>query len=191
MEMGAADHLVGISNYDPQTPELSSFPRVGDYHVIDWEKLSQIRPAALVIQRPKQEMAPVFKQRADALGIELVDIHMDRLDEIYPVIEKLGQAIGESQKAQALIANMRRQLAGVQAQAAGKPKVRTLAGTGPYRQFRGRPPQLPRRHPHDRRRDKRGRHRREGLPADRPREAPPAQPRCDHPLPAPSSAAGR
>jgi len=126
LEMGATDQLVGVSNYEPKIPELARFARIGDYHVVDWEQLSVIRPSVLAITSPRKDMAEVFQQRADSLGIDLLDIRMDRLDDICPVIARLGDAIGQKPKADQLLAQFHRQIAAVQAQVAGKPKVRTL-----------------------------------------------------------------
>ncbi len=126
LEMGAADQLVGVSNYEPKTPELARFPRIGDYHVIDWEQLSVIRPSVLAITSQKLGRDDVFTQRTKSLGIDLLDIRMDRLDDICPVITRLGDAIGQKAKANQLLAQLRQQIAAVQAQVAGKPKVRTL-----------------------------------------------------------------
>ena len=126
LEMGVADQLVGVSNYEPKTPELANFARVGDYHVADWEQLSVIRPTVMAITSSKKDLAEVFRQRAKSLGIDLLDIRMDRLDDIYGVIARLGDAIGQKPKADALLAQMHQQIAAVQAQVAGKPKVRTL-----------------------------------------------------------------
>src|ERR1043166_2750016 len=43
--MNAADHLIAVSNWDPDRPEIAHLPRVGDYRTIDWEKLSELHPA--------------------------------------------------------------------------------------------------------------------------------------------------
>lgn len=126
LEMGAADQLVGVSNYEPKTPELARFPRVGDYHVVDWEQLSVIRPNVMAITSAQKDLAEVFRQRAQSLGIDLVDIRMDRLEDIYGVIARLGDAIGQKPKADVLLAQMHQQIEAVQAQVAGKPRVGTL-----------------------------------------------------------------
>src|SRR6184192_363303 len=38
--IGAADHLVAVSNYDARRQEIEGLPRVGDYRTQDWEKLA-------------------------------------------------------------------------------------------------------------------------------------------------------
>src|ERR1700733_12229278 len=42
--MNAADHLVAVSNWDTNRPEIAGLPRVGDYQTTDWEKLAQLQP---------------------------------------------------------------------------------------------------------------------------------------------------
>jgi ABC-type Fe3+-hydroxamate transport system substrate-binding protein len=126
VQMGAAEQLVGVSNYEPENPQLAGYPRVGDYHVTDWEKLSAIRPTVMVIPRPKQEMVGIFQERSKQLGIELLDVHVDRLEDIFPVIQSIGVAIHQDAKAIQLIARVREELRQVAEQAKGKPQVRTL-----------------------------------------------------------------
>ncbi|HEX2988808.1 MAG TPA: ABC transporter substrate-binding protein, partial [Chloroflexota bacterium] len=65
-------------------------------------------------------------ERARSLGISLLDIHMDRLADIDPVITKLGDAIGQKPKADQLLTQLHQQLAAVAKQVEGQPKVRTL-----------------------------------------------------------------
>src|SRR5581483_8886968 len=43
--MGAADHLVAVSNWDTDRPEIKQLPRVGDYQTIDWDRSCRNRIA--------------------------------------------------------------------------------------------------------------------------------------------------
>lgn len=126
LEMGLREQIVGISNYDPKTPEREGIARVGDYLSLDWEQLTGIRPAVLVIPRQKQELAGVLQQRADRLGIKLVDVHVDRLEEIFPEIKTLGEVGDAELAAEAMLARIRGQIETVRARVAGRPTVRTL-----------------------------------------------------------------
>lgn len=126
LQMGAADHLVGISNFEPDIPELAGKARVGDYFGVDWEKLSQIRPNALILQRPKKDMVQAFTEQAASLKIQLVNVHMDRLEDIYPMIETVGAAAGEPAKAAALSQRLRDQLTRVTNRSANPEPVNTL-----------------------------------------------------------------
>lgn len=126
LQMGVREQIVGVSNYDPATPDRAGLPRVGDYHTVDWEQLTAIRPGVLVIPRPKQEQAAVFAERATSLGITLVDVHVDRLDDLYPAISRLGEAIGAAGPAAELIKKMESDLKAIQIRVQKSPKVRTL-----------------------------------------------------------------
>ena len=126
LNMGLANHLVGVSNYEPKTSELRDVPRVGDYHTVDWERLSVLRPDILVINRPQAQMPAAFRDRAAELGIRLVDIHIDRLEDIYIAIRKIGSEIDQRPKAQELEKRIRSQLDAVRQRVAGLPPVPTI-----------------------------------------------------------------
>ena len=48
--MGARDHLIAISNWDPNRDDYASLPRVGDYRSIDWERITQLQPRVMIVQ---------------------------------------------------------------------------------------------------------------------------------------------
>src|SRR5262245_48795440 len=50
LNMGSADQLVAVSNYDISRPGTEGLPRVGDYLNNDWEKLAEIRPHIMITQ---------------------------------------------------------------------------------------------------------------------------------------------
>src|SRR5687768_12849902 len=56
--MGAADHLVAVSNWDAENPQTASLPRVGDYRSIDRERLTAIRPDVVVVQFRADKLPP-------------------------------------------------------------------------------------------------------------------------------------
>src|SRR5512133_3132877 len=45
--MGAGEHLVAVSKYDKDRPDVSGLPLVGDYLSTDWEMLARVRPDVL------------------------------------------------------------------------------------------------------------------------------------------------
>ena len=124
--MGARDALVAVSNWDAQRDEIAGLPRVGDYRNVDWEKLASLRPDVMIVQWRPDKMPPGVAERAAELHIELVNLRIVYLDEIFTAWEKLGDAIGERAKADATAKDVRRQLDAVRAAVAGKPPVRTL-----------------------------------------------------------------
>lgn len=125
--MGAADQIVAVSNFDTdQLEPIAGLPRVGDYQNIDWERLQQLRPDLLVIFHAPDRVSPGVRQRAEALGVELVNVRPETLANTLDEIDRLGRLIGQEQKATALRASMEQRLDAVRQRVAGKPPVRTL-----------------------------------------------------------------
>ena len=124
--MGARDALVAVSNWDAERPEIAGLPRVGDYRTVDWEKLASLRPDVMIVQWRPDKMPPGIAERAAELNIELVNLRIVYLDEIFTAFQTLGDGIGQRDKADAAAAKLRRQLDAVRAAVAGKPPVRTL-----------------------------------------------------------------
>ena len=124
--MGARDALVAVSNWDAQRDEIAGLPRVGDYRNVDWEKLASLRPDVMIVQWRPDKMPPGIAERAAELNIQLVNLRIVYLDEIFIAFQTLGDGIGQRDKADAAAANLRRQLDAVRAAVAGKPSVRTL-----------------------------------------------------------------
>src|SRR5262249_36654038 len=78
VNIGAADHLVAISNWDPKTPDLDRLPRVGDYRTVDWEKLAEVKPALMIVQFAPGKMPAGLEDKAKASGIKLLNVHLNR-----------------------------------------------------------------------------------------------------------------
>lgn len=125
--MDAADHLLAVSNYEQDRPAIHNLPRVGDYQNIDWEKLAELRPDVMMIFMNEARIPPGLKQRADELHIQLINLSgTERLEDVYQLIDQLGDITHERAKATVLLQNIRGQLDAVTARVAGKEKVPTL-----------------------------------------------------------------
>jgi iron complex transport system substrate-binding protein len=125
--VGAADHLVAVSNYDPgDNPAVAGLPRVGDYRTQDWEKLAALRPAKMVVQLHPDRTPAGLRDRAKGLGIELVNVQIDTLDDVLNAIPRLAEASGEPEKGRAALEKLKAQLDTVRHRVAAAPKVRTL-----------------------------------------------------------------
>ena len=124
--MGAGDHLVAVSNFDADRDAIRGLERVGDYRTQDWEKLSALRPHKMIIQMRPDRLPPGFRDRAEKLGIELVNLTIDGLDDVFRAIPQLGKATGEEAKAEAQLARLRKQFDTVRGRVKDAPKVKTL-----------------------------------------------------------------
>ncbi len=124
--MGAGEHLVAVSNWDAERPEIAGLPRVGDYRTIDWERIAQLRPAVMIVQFREDKMPQGMRSRADEYGIRLVNVHNNRLDEVFTTMRAIGEAIGQQQKATDAERRVRAELDAVRSRVAGTPRVQTL-----------------------------------------------------------------
>lgn len=123
--MGATDHLVAVSPYDRQ-PEVSGLPRAGDYERYDWEQIATLRPDVMIIFTAPERQPPALKDRAASLNIQLVNIQTERIDDIYPVLSRLGELLNEKDKADDAAKKLRDGLSNVESKTRGRPPVRTL-----------------------------------------------------------------
>ncbi len=126
--MGAGDHLVAVSNWDAARKEIEPLPRAGDYRNVDWEKLAQVRPQVIVVQFREDKMPAGLSERAGELGAKLVNVHNNRLEDLYPTIRVLGEALGEKEKARRAEEDLKKQLDEVRKRAVGKLPVKTFIG---------------------------------------------------------------
>jgi ABC-type hemin transport system substrate-binding protein len=124
--MGAGDHLVAVSNYDPADVGKRKLPRVGDYLTTDWETLATLRPATMIIQMDPVRLPEGFTRRAQRLGIKLLNVRINRLDDVMQASEQIGGEIGEPAKGKKLADELRERIEAVRRRCAGQPRVRTL-----------------------------------------------------------------
>jgi ABC-type Fe3+-hydroxamate transport system substrate-binding protein len=124
--MGAADHLVAVSNYDLPRPETAGLPKVGDYQSVDWERLTTLRPDVLIVFQSPDRVPAGMRQRAGDLGIRLVNVRTETLADLYAEITHLGDVANEPAKAAAARAALHDRLDAVRQRVAALPKVRTL-----------------------------------------------------------------
>src|ERR1041385_4892477 len=124
--MGAADHLVAVSTFDTQRPEIKSLPRVGDYQQIDWEQIAALRPDIMIVFYSPERKPAAVRQRVEELKIQLLNVHTQRPDDVFAELANLGNALHEPQKAIDEYKQLRNRLDAVRKRTAGKAKVRTL-----------------------------------------------------------------
>jgi len=127
--IGEADHLVGVSNYDDDRQGTAGKPRIGDYQNINWEKLAGLNANVLLLQYAQDRVPPYVQQRAADLGLKVVNLKLDTIDDICEGTIDLGTALGQPQKGRTAADALRGQLAAVAKRVAGLSRVRTLLVT--------------------------------------------------------------
>jgi iron complex transport system substrate-binding protein len=80
----------------------------------------------MIVQGRPERMPAGLAPRAQSLGIQVVNIQIDTLDDIYTATGILGNALQAPANAQHEVARIKGQLDAVRQHVAGKPKVRAL-----------------------------------------------------------------
>jgi ABC-type Fe3+-hydroxamate transport system substrate-binding protein len=123
--IGAGDRLVAVSNYDPKRPETKSLPRVGDYQTTDWEQLAALRPKVMITQFAIDRLPRGLVQKADALKIQLINVPITRLDDIYAAMRTLGKAVDQPELGVAAADQLKQGFAVLRKENSGR-KVRAM-----------------------------------------------------------------
>src|SRR5260221_4682467 len=122
--MGAEATLVAVSNYDPAGSR--KLPAVGDYQTTDWETLAELRPSVMIIQMDPARLPAGFAQKATQIGIRLVNVHIDNLNDIFAAARHIGREIGAAPPGEALADTLPAIIEAVRRKGVAKPMVKTL-----------------------------------------------------------------
>jgi ABC-type Fe3+-hydroxamate transport system substrate-binding protein len=125
--IGAGDRLVAVSNFDPKRPETKSLPRVGDYQTTDWEQLAALHPRVMITQFAIDRLPKGLVQKAQALNIQLINVPITRLDDIYAGMRTLGKAVDQPELGASAADQLKQRFAVLRKQSeTGGRKVRAL-----------------------------------------------------------------
>jgi iron complex transport system substrate-binding protein len=120
--MGAGDRLVAVGTYDHFPPEVARLPRVGALLDPDVERIIALRPDLVVLYGTQADLQAALSRA----GIPYYAYVHRGLPDIAETIRSLGARVGVAGAANALAANLTRQLSDVRARVAGRPKPKTL-----------------------------------------------------------------
>jgi iron complex transport system substrate-binding protein len=127
--IGAANRVVGVSTFDDDREGLAAKIRVGDYQNVNWEKLSACGANVLVLQYAPDRLPAYIKQRCAEMGVRIVNLKLDTIDEICGGMITLGDAVGEAAGGRRAAADLRARLDAVANRVKGLPRIRTLVVT--------------------------------------------------------------
>jgi iron complex transport system substrate-binding protein len=122
--IGAADHLVAVSDLDEDREGAEDLPHVGDFDHVDWEKLAAARPKVLITQFGDRVPAGL-SERCTQLGIRVIDVKLNVLEDVYREADRVAEVLGERDAERDAVADLKKRLADVAKRAAGLPRVRT------------------------------------------------------------------
>ncbi len=129
--LGLGDRVVGVSTYCHYPPAVSNLAKIGTFIKPDAEKIAQLRPDLVVVQKAKS--AQPLPGRLAALGIKYVEVEPGSLAEVYSTIQDIGRATGVQDRAQRLIGDIRKRLDAIHAGSSGasRPTVLLIVGRDP------------------------------------------------------------
>jgi iron complex transport system substrate-binding protein len=126
LAMGAGDQLVAVSNYDYTRDGTAGKARVGDYLNTDWEQIRALRPAVMIRQYHPDRVPAGLREKAESMGIRLVVLQIDGLEDVFRAYDALGEALGRREDAAAAKARLRAKLESVRQRTQGLPTVPVL-----------------------------------------------------------------
>jgi iron complex transport system substrate-binding protein len=132
VELGAGDALVGRTDYDTLAVVLV-LPSVGGGLQPDLERLLTLRPELVIRFEGAQD--PVTGVALDERSIPHLAVRPDRIEDVRTIVRQMGQVMGRIAAADALVADLDRQLEDVRARVAGAERTRVayvLGGTPPW-----------------------------------------------------------
>ena len=132
VELGVGDALIGRTDYDTLAV-VRVLPSVGGGLQPDLERLLTLRPELVIRFEGAQD--PVTGAALDERRIPHLAVRPDRIEDIRTIVRQMGQVMGRIAAADALVADLDRQLEDVRARVAGAERTRVayvLGGTPPW-----------------------------------------------------------
>lgn len=123
VRIGAGDVLVGRTDYDTLSA-LRGLPSVGGGLGPNLEVVRTLEPAVVVTFAGESD--PRTTQSLEAFGIPVFAVRPDRLQDVPVIVRQLGEIVGRSDEAEALVFEMESELAGVRAAADSLPAIRAV-----------------------------------------------------------------
>jgi iron complex transport system substrate-binding protein len=120
--IGAGPHVIAVSSFDHQPPDVNRLPRVGALMDPDVERILSLKPDLIVVYGSQRDLS----QQLSRAGIPQFPFVHGGLADVLTTIAALGERTGTSDRATALVASIRTQLDAIRSRVAGRPRPRTL-----------------------------------------------------------------
>jgi len=118
---GAGPRLVGASEWSDHPAAAMALPRIGDALRLDFERILALAPDLVVAWESGTPASNV--RRLESLGLRVVSVRVETLEDIPRAIEQLGEIAGTSAEARLTAAALRRGLAELAREFAGRRPV--------------------------------------------------------------------
>jgi len=119
--LGAGDRLIGVMAYSDYPPEATQLPVVGQFDMLDMERIIALRPDLIVAWRTGNPRNAI--RRLEDLGLSVYMAEPDTLQSIGTHLQRLGVLTGQQHVAEPLREQFDRQLLDLTQENATKPSV--------------------------------------------------------------------
>ena len=114
--LGLGEKVVGVSKFCTYPPEAAALPKVGGFIDPDIEGVVRLRPTCVVLQKNGADIG----QRLEALGIPVLYVEGNTLEEVLDSFVIIGDALGRAEEGRALRRKTLEALHGIERQASKK-----------------------------------------------------------------------
>lgn len=117
--LGLQDYLLAVTEYCDYPPDASNKDIVGGFSTVDVEKVIELQPDLVIAANIHQdEITPQLEK----LGITVITLDPQTVDEILDAITIIGKATGEEKVATNLVTDMRNRISAIREKAAQVPE---------------------------------------------------------------------
>lgn len=120
--LGQGPNIKGVTRFCDYPPEVADKPKVGGFTNLNLEALVAIKADLIVLQDLQTEMA----EQLERLGIPVLLLKQDTMEEVYSAIEQLGAACCAEERAAELIADMKKSVEEVKKRIGDRERPRVL-----------------------------------------------------------------
>lgn len=120
--LGLGGQIAGATQYCNYPPEAKKLPRIGTWMTPNMEAILQARPTLVIVQKTGIHDDARYKARS----LKTLLVHLDSIEGITQSMEAIGAVTGTQAEAKRLVENVKRELASVRTQVAGRPTPRVM-----------------------------------------------------------------
>ena len=122
--LGAAPRVVGVPDFADDLPEAAGKTRVGGF-APDLERVVSLAPDLVVVSKDGTDRAAY--EKLEALGLTVVVTSGTTLAGVLEDVARVGHALGEDDRARALVLALTKRIAAAEALGRAHPRARALA----------------------------------------------------------------
>ncbi len=121
--VGAWPQVVAVSDYDTYPEDVKNKPRVGGWRDINLEQVIALKPDLII---GVDVQIPFVQDKLSALGVHSLFVKSQTLADVFTSINEIGREVGHELQGVELAERTQRELDGVRASVANRPRPRVL-----------------------------------------------------------------